>query len=82
MNSSSLRVRSPSEVGFTQARLAAVAGTTQSVISAVESGTRVVSADFLTRVLVAARMRPSLTLARYAWTVWTTCGSCAGCRGR
>lgn len=54
------------DVGLTQAQLAAAAGTTQSVISAVESGRRAVSVDLLGRLLRAARMRPSIPLARYA----------------
>ncbi len=54
------------DAGLTQAQLARAAGTTQSVISAVESGKRPVSAAMLDRLLRAARMRPSLPLERYA----------------
>ena len=54
------------DAGLTQAELARAAGTTQSVISAVESGKRPVSTAMLERLLRAARMRPSLPLERYA----------------
>lgn len=51
---------------MTQAELARAAGTTQSVVSAVESGRRAASADLLDRLLRAAGLRPSLPLERYA----------------
>lgn len=54
------------DAGMTQAELARAAGTTQPVVSAVESGKRTVSATMLERLLRAARMRPSLPLERYA----------------
>lgn len=54
------------DAGLTQAELARAAGTTQSVVSAVESGKRAVSAAMLDRLLRAAGLRPSLPLERYA----------------
>ncbi len=54
------------DAGMTQAELARAAGTTQSVVSAVESGRRAASADLFDRLLRAAGLRPSLPLERYA----------------
>jgi len=54
------------DIGYTQVQLARAAGTTQSVISAVENGSRSVSIEMLGKLLTAARMRPSIPLARYS----------------
>lgn len=54
------------DAGLTRAELARAAGTTQSVISAVEAGKRPVSTAMLDRLLRAARMRASLPLERYS----------------
>lgn len=57
------------DAGMTQAELARAAGTTQSVVSAVESGKRAPSAALLDRLLRAAHLRPSVPLERYAEAV-------------
>lgn len=54
------------DAGMTQAELARRAGTTQSVVSAIESGRRAPSAALLERLLRAAALRPSVPLERYS----------------
>lgn len=54
------------DAGMTQAELAREGGTTQSVVSAIESGRRAPSAGLLERLLRAATLRPSVPLERYA----------------
>lgn len=52
--------------GISQAELAGRAGLRQSHIAAMESGRRTVSAEMLSRVLQAARYRPSIPLEQHA----------------
>ncbi|MGM0385456.1 MAG: helix-turn-helix domain-containing protein [Actinomycetota bacterium] len=54
------------DAGMTQVELARRAGTTQSVVSAIESGRRAPSAALLERLLRAAALRPSVPLERYS----------------
>lgn len=54
------------DLGLSQAELAARAGTSQPVVSAIENGRRPVGEAQLERLTRAAEMRPSIPLALYA----------------
>jgi hypothetical protein len=54
------------DIGMTQAELARAAGMQQPTVSAYESGSKRPRPDTLTRILLAARARPSVPLMVYA----------------
>jgi uncharacterized protein len=58
--------RAREDIGYTQSELANRAGTSQAALSAIESGSRVPSDELATRLLHAARLRPSIPVAFFA----------------
>lgn len=54
------------DIGMTQAELAAAAGIDQGNLSKIERGERPIARDLARRLLAAARLRPSIALARGA----------------
>ena len=57
------------DASLTQAELAGLTGMSQSTLAQIESGKRAVSAEMLERILRMADYRPSVPLARHAFSI-------------
>ncbi|NQX10813.1 helix-turn-helix domain-containing protein [Microbacteriaceae bacterium VKM Ac-2855] len=61
--------RAREDIGYSQRDLAAAAGMKQPNLAAIESGTREASPELVSRILSAARLRPSIPLELYAESI-------------